>query len=216
MSTKISGIQFLDPISSEPGVMDVVKRGEESGCPFCRVRFRDIPKVGEKICYMSDFMIGKTGVVIQPPPDMAPKLRPDDILVRHDGEPEGSGYCVVNLNGQLISSLPLPELPDWIPPINLRGAEELDRGVIQFCGSSLWTPKPKPDWLAFRLLTYFIWYRRLPITAGELMAMLIAHGVPQKHTRTLAHHFDYGRELLIVVAGRKPILKMRKLTWTYP
>lgn len=206
----VKDIQFFMPKNSEPGIKDVVENGKKSGCPFCKYRFRDLPKVGERIRFWSDFQIGQIGTVVPIPKNL--QLRQNEIVVSIDNEYYD---CTVSLDRDLIGALPDAPIPEWLPPMPLREAEELDRAVIWFCSTSSWKPRPKPDWQAFRSLTQFIWQKRFPIELHELMAILIAHGVPNKSSDDLARYFNYGRELLISVAGRKPIKKKRRRTWTY-
>ncbi|MBI4252342.1 MAG: hypothetical protein HY618_07770 [Candidatus Tectomicrobia bacterium] len=209
---KVADIQFPMPTPTDSGVFDVVEKGRKSGCPFCQVRFRTPPNVGERVLFLSDHHIGKTATVVPSPPNFP---IPDEFLVQMDGAPVGHSMRV-SLDRELVSSEIDITVPDWMPPIPSRDAEEADRGIIHFCGTSSWGGKPKPDWQAFMSLTRFVWQKRLPICRRELAAMLMAHGVPREHTATLARFFDYGRRLLIAVAGRKPVKKKRKRTWTYP
>jgi len=80
----------------------------------------------------------------------------------------------------------------------------LERFVFSFCVASrigadfVWRTEDV-QWLVVA-----IWWNMLPVSAEEVSALAIGHGMPSHLQRRLEEAFDFGRGLLIVGNKRKP------------
>jgi len=180
--------------------------GRDSGCPFCLARNQALPKIGERIRFLSDFRAGQIGVVIESPSSIP--LRPGEFLVEMDGELAGHQQ-MVHAELDLFEPLPGTPVPAWAPPISLREAEELDRIVISLCDESTWDYNRLPSMPLFYALIRHVWWKRLPIEPEEMWQFLEAHGAPSRWRNQLMRLYREGRELLIYSMGRKPVKKKR-------
>jgi len=179
--------------------------GAAQGCPFCQAARRSLPIVGARFRRLSGFEAGRKGTVIQSP---APTPLPQDEFVAHmDGEPHNHQQRI--LFTDIIELLPSPSPPSWAPPIKLHIAAELDKAVVAFCEAGCVTGEWIIDWPRFFGIIQLIWSKRLPLEAGEVWAMLKAHGVPSVYQNEISEFFHRGRDLLVYAAGKKPVKKYR-------
>jgi hypothetical protein len=131
----------------------------------------------------------------------------DEFLAHMDGEP--CNYQQRILRSDIIEPIPAPEPPSWAPPIELRSAAELDQTVVAFCDAGNVAGGWIVDLPAFFEVIRLIWSKRLPLSAGEMWAVLKAHGVPDDYEEEIAEFFQKGRDLLIYAVGKKPVKRYR-------
>jgi hypothetical protein len=139
--------------------------GRNSGCPFCLAMNNDLPKVGERIRFLSDYRAGQVGEVIESPSSIP--MRSREFLVKVNGDLPGHQQ-IVNAAMDLFENLPGAPVPVWAPPISLREAEELHRIILKLCDETNWDDNRLPNLQLFYALIHHIWLRRLPIEPGEI------------------------------------------------
>ena len=110
--------------------------------------------------------------------------------------------CSGILLNQCLVPLSLPGLP-----ISLKDAGELDSVVVEFCEKS--TSLQSFNWPTFYEFIRLVWKKRLPLTSNEIWLLFEAHGASFKFKKFVVDFYQKGTELLIYVAGRKPIKKKR-------
>ena len=180
-------------------------RGAANGCPFCRAVRSSLPEIGTRFRFLSGFRAGKRGTIVQSP---APYPWPqNECVAQLDGEPASWQSRV--LPEDILEFLPAPAPPAWLPPIELRAASDFDAVVVKFCDSGATSAGWHIHWTAYFEVVRFVWWKRLPIKAEEVWAVLQAHGVPVDCQGELSNFFSQGRDLLVYSAGRKPIKKRR-------
>lgn len=170
-----------------------------------------MPKVGETIRILGDYRAGVIGTVVPSPPLLA--AEPHIIVIRVDDDPPEVTQ-MVNTRSELIERLPGPPVPDWVPPISLKEAEELDSRVVPFCEKSMSSKGWRPNLPYFYAIIRYVWYKRLPLEPSEIWQVLHAHGVPRNWQIRLTSLFREGRDLLVFAEGRKPVKKKRVHPWS--
>jgi hypothetical protein len=139
-------------------------------------------------------------------PNNFPRTR-NEFIAQLDNEP--NWQTRISIKRQKIQKLPIPPTPEWVPPLCLKDASELDRAIVQFCEKSYWHSKWKINWNSFNEIIRTVWHYRLPVEPNELWGVLQAHGVPLRSKRRLIEFYTKGRNLLIWSVGKKPIKKKR-------
>lgn len=183
-----------------------VDAGALSGCPFCCARNAAKPKIGDRIRILTGSCVGMTGTVSKV--DLDSRFPEGTFLLRADNDRPGVER-IVNMAVDLFQHLSESRTPEWLPPLCLREAGELDDVIVTFCqtcsheGHWEWTQS------AFYEIIRFCWQARLPITKEELWRVLQAHSVPQEDKDRSQHLFEVGTELLVYTLQRKPIKKKR-------
>ena len=168
-----------------------INAGINSGCPFCRGLNADIPKVGDIVRGLSDFMSGLIGEVVT----NNGSLRPGEFLVKFLEDPKDHQYAI-SIDYNLFEPSPFTNVPDWAPHISLRKVEELHWYLMNLYLDSFVDGKWKYRNHASLPLIAFILKNRLPIEATELWDILEAHGFPSKWKRPLHKLYKDSKELL--------------------
>ena len=133
-------------------------------------------------------------------------LRPLDIALQMNDD-SLSIQEIVSLQWDLVEPVPGSPVPSWSPPISLKDAGELDSVVVEFCEKS--TSLQSFNWPTFYEFIRLVWKKRLPLTSNEIWLLFEAHGASFKFKKFVVDFYQKGTELLIYVAGRKPIKKKR-------
>jgi hypothetical protein len=195
--------------------------GKNASCPFCLARWRDLPKVGEKIHFLSDYHAGETGTVVErhfkvvsEPREVCIELDSDlpDVLRALNFE---RNLISVNIDRYLIGNGTELIVPPWAPPISLREAADIDDVVITLCDRTNDDHDESPNiQLLYHLISH-IWRRRLPLQAEEIWRALEAHGAPFHWKHDVMQRYQYGMEALVNVEGRKPFKNRRVAPFTF-
>ena len=180
-------------------MLNTLRAGVRSRCPFCIIKTEEPPKVGEHVRIVAGPMLGKTGIVMEPPAS----LPPDYIILGSEHGPSDV-QLRVNLKRDLVQRLPENPPPDWALPISLRSAAELDGLIIHFCDKSFDSVDWVIDWRSFYDIIIYCWNNNLPIKPEELWAVLQAHGVPTRLSDEIQEFYQKASALLIRATRRKP------------
>jgi hypothetical protein len=136
-------------------------------------------------------------------------FHPGSFLVKADGD-KPRVEQIINPRIDLFAVLSTSKTSaDWLPPLCMREAAELDEVVLAVCdryaklASLKWNSVP-----LFRLVDH-CWRSRLPLSAAEIWAVLEAHGMPKKFEKEVQRAYIDGTELLVYSHGRRPIKKKR-------
>ena len=134
--------------------------------------------------------------------DMDGRFHPEAFLVKADGEKPGVEQ-IINPHIDLFAVLSTPKKSvDWLPPLCMREAADLDDVVLAVCdryaklGSLKWNYLP-----LFRLVDH-CWRNRLPLSADEIWAVLEAHGMSKKFEKEVRRAYIEGAELLVYSHGQ--------------
>jgi len=199
---KTIGMREMDVESDRP--LPGRPYGALPGCPFCQSLPASALEPGARFRFLTGSQAGRMGTVLSPLPPPYPQ---GEGRAQMDQDPPHWQQRLLSFD--LAERLPIPEIPTWAPPIELREAAELDEVVVRFCEASF----VAGEWTISRPWFYeiirHIWRKRLPLSASELWKVLGAHGVPDRFERTLMELFQNGRDLLVHAVGRKPIRKKR-------
>jgi hypothetical protein len=164
-----------------------IEKGIISGCPFCKGINTNLPKIGDKIRVLSDFLAGKVGEVVE--------VRQEEIVANFINGTREDQYRIL-LKYDLIESESFAKVPNWAPSIPLRYAAELHNYVINFCKKSFHNNSWKFEQSEFILLVVYIWFKRLPIEPLELWELLQVHGIPLKMNSRILKLYDIVKETL--------------------
>ena len=182
------------------------REGFLSGCPFCASHRIGIPEVGTRFLIISGLHTGATATVVEWQKNM-PRIE-NEFMAQLDHEsPEWQTR--VSTKRQMIQLFPLAPVPEWAPPLCMEDAGELHEIIIRFRERSFLKGRWKVDWGSFNEIIRSAWYNSLPLEPDELWLVLKAHGVPLKSKKDLIGFYQKGRNLLIHVAGKRPIKKKR-------
>lgn len=184
-----------------------VLTGQKSGCPFCSARRGAQPDLGARIIVLNDFRAGMSGTVSAV--DLDDRFPKTAFLVVADGDKPGFEQ-IINTERDLVAPLGSEgTLPDWLPPLALRDAAELDEVALWFCdrcsasGQFVW------DRTSYYEVIRACWQRRFPLTPDEVCSVLCAHGLPSEFAAEAQRAFLEGTGLLVYTHGRRPIKKKR-------
>ena len=185
-------------------MLKALKAGAKSRCPFCIIKTEEPPKVGDHVRIVAGPMLGKTGIVMEPPAS----LPPDYIILGSEHGPSDV-QLRVNLERDLVQRLPERPPPDWALPISLKYAAELDELIVYFCDKSFDSVDWVIDWRSFYDIMIYCWNNNLPIKPEELWGILQAHGVPTRLSDEIQDFYQKASDLLIRATRRKPFKNRR-------
>lgn len=184
-------------------MINTLKAGAKSGCPFCIIKIEKPPKVGEHVRIVFGPNLGETGIVMETPANLSP-----DYIVLGGKHGPSDVRLIVNLERDLVQHLPEPP-PDWAPPISLKYAAELDELIVYFCDKSFDSVDWVIDWRSFYDIIIYCWNNRLPLKPEELWGVLQTHKVPTRLSDEIQDFYRKASALLIRAKGRKPFKNRR-------
>jgi hypothetical protein len=180
--------------------------GRKSNCPFCIARLAGKPVAGARIMILNGFRAGMTGTVSDE--DMDHRLPTTAFLMVADGDKPGVKQ-IVNMERDLVGPLEPRPLPDWLPPLALPDAAELDEVAVWFCDRCLASQPIVWNRASYYEVIRFCWQKRFPLTPNEVCSVLLAHGLPTEFASETQRAFIEGIELLVYTHGRRAIKKKR-------
>ena len=188
-------------------VTSPVIAGQGARCPFCIARLAVRPHIGDRVLLLNGFRAGTVGTVSRT--DLDHRFHPGAFLIKAAGDKPGVEQ-IINAHIDLFTTVSArTRLPNWMPPLCMREAAELDEVAIAVCDryakmhSLTWNPT-----LLYRLVDH-CWRNRLPLSSDEIWAILEAHGMPKKFAKEVKRSCTEGTQLLVYSHGRKPIKKKR-------
>ena len=184
-----------------------VLAGQKSECPFCSARLGAKPDFGAHIMILNNFRAGMTGTVSNV--DLDDRFPKTAFLMVADEDKPGVEQ-IVNTEHDLVAPVnSLAPLPDWLPPLALRDAFELDEVAVRFCDLCSASGKFVWDLISYYEVIRACWQQRFPLTPDEICSVLCAHGLPSEFVVEAERAFLEGTWLLVYTHGRKPIKKKR-------
>lgn len=84
-------------------MINTLKAGAKSGCPFCIIKIEKPPKVGEHVRIVFGPNLGETGIVMETPANLSP-----DYIVLGGKHGPSDVRLIVNLERDLVQHLPEP------------------------------------------------------------------------------------------------------------
>ena len=173
--------------------------GKVSGCPFCLVRGRELPRVGEGVRFLFDEdagMAGRIGTVVEK--QLNYSLGAREVCIELEGDVSG-GFQTIDVDQVLVETLPGVPFPAWSLPIRLGEAGGIDDRVIRLIDDG-----NKPGYSSLNIdnlyyLILYIWQQRVPLESEEVWAVLEAHGVSLDWKDELIKRYQYGIEALVKV-----------------
>jgi hypothetical protein len=161
-----------------------------------------MPAVGDRVWIIAGTFQGCIGTVMQAPW----AIDEEEFLVQLDGAPSHE-ECRVSMKRDLFHRLPKPHVPEWAPPLPIDDALKLDENVVELCNRWTTVPRRIPSFL--QIFIHNIWILRIPLSAAEIWEIIRRHGGLPEHAEAFQHRLREGRELLSLVAPRKPVKKKR-------
>jgi hypothetical protein len=175
--------------------------GSAYGCPFCEARMISEVSPGDRLNLTKGPCAGCRATVSGTPDAMG-----DEFLVHVDGDPDTTLFRVSYLGDNFVRE-PLQPLPSWMCPLAITDLLILEeralRGLLRSFESGAKTIRVE----AAQALAAVAWWHRLPVTGGQVWAMLEAHGFDKRWQSDFCKLFDFGFSLLVSTHGRKPIRK---------
>ncbi|MGH8067701.1 MAG: hypothetical protein ACRERE_21225 [Candidatus Entotheonellia bacterium] len=187
--------------------------GKASGCPFCLVRGRELPRVGERVRVLYDEITagipstGKVGTVIKK--HVSYPLKAREVQIQLDGNSSG-GFTTIDIDQVLVENLPGSHFPSWIPPIRLSELGGLEDMVIRLFDDDIGSESRNFKINTFYYLISYVWSKKIPLKGEELWTMLEVHGMPLNWKDELIKRYEYGIETLVRITGER-LYKNRRM-----
>jgi hypothetical protein len=161
---------------------------------------------GEEVMVLSGMFTGMRAKVVPPPyPGWLPK---GEILLEPLDAADETQYRF-RPGADIAQRLPGLDRPDWFPPVSLKDAAELHDAILRFCLRHDWDRGANVDPVQLYIFVDRVWRARLPLEPREVATLFERHGLPESLRLEIVNLFQYCRDVLVTVVGRKPIKKKR-------
>lgn len=195
---------YDDPVSvdsARAGIHKVVSTGFRNRCPFCTARLQSGLAEGEKIVLLKGYNANRIATCI--------KIDKKDININtilFDDAPESGFFRISNCDSYI--KMPLPKLPSWILPLSVDDNNVVEGASVQLIKSVVDSDGKWRQGTSFRLAE-IVWRRRLPISADEVLGVLLAHGLPGPVAPVFQLEFETAIGALVEIIGKLPNARKR-------